>query len=146
MRLVATGSRALTEVHVPQLRLFLRTVLRAHVPYETGFVFGHGAQRGADTLLADALAWCASREPALWMPERPFPARWKSEGAAAGPKRNRRMFDAIQPTYFVAAHTREDLGRGTRDMIHNVLLPVGVPGALLLLDAAGNMVRIQQWP
>jgi len=38
MRLVATGSRALTEAHVPQLRSFLGTVLRAHLPYEPGYV------------------------------------------------------------------------------------------------------------
>lgn len=47
----------------------------------------HGAARGADTLAGEV-----ARE--LGFEVREYPARWETEGKAAGPMRNQRMLDA----------------------------------------------------
>lgn len=66
-----------------------------------------GAASGADTL---ANAWARSRG----LRERRLPALWKTEGKAAGPRRNRRMLEVARPDLVIAFPG----GVGTSDMIH----------------------------
>ncbi len=66
-----------------------------------------GSASGADTLAN----WWAR---AHGLRERRFPALWKTEGNAAGPRRNRRMLEAARPDLVVAFPG----GTGTADMIH----------------------------
>jgi hypothetical protein len=67
----------------------------------------HGAcLTGADKFAEE---WAKEREVAYIG----FPARWKTEGRAAGPLRNKRMRDATSPDHCIAF--RGD--RGTRGMI-----------------------------
>lgn len=65
----------------------------------------HGDAPGADRLAA---AWARLRR----LSTRAIRARWSSEGRAAGPIRNRRMFELTQPDLVVALPG----GPGTRDM------------------------------
>lgn len=66
-----------------------------------------GAARGADTL---GHRWALSHG----LTTRRLPALWKSEGKAAGPRRNARMLEMARPDLVVAFPG----GPGTADMIH----------------------------
>jgi hypothetical protein len=66
----------------------------------------HGAQRGAD-----ACACEAARD--LGYEEQPYPADWIRFGRAAGPIRNRAMFDSEEPVLVLAFGT----GSGTEDAV-----------------------------
>src|SRR4029079_1495467 len=73
----------------------------------------HGGARGADTL---ALEWARARN----VPYRTYLALLATEGRAAGPIRNRRMFAGFEPDGTVAFPG----GRGTADM-ENVTIDGG---------------------
>lgn len=75
----------------------------------------HGGARGADAL---ADAW-ARRQG---FPVTVFPADWKAEGRAAGPRRNQRMLDEGKPQAVIAFAG----GRGTADMIQRAKA-AGIP-------------------
>lgn len=79
----------------------------------------HGAARGADNLAAE---WAVARG----IPQQAFPARWETEGKAAGPKRNRRMLAEGCPDIVVAFAG----GRGTEDM-KRVARNAGVPTVVI---------------
>ena len=79
----------------------------------TGVV--HGAARGADSL---AQAWARERG----VPEVGYPADWRREGRAAGPRRNATMLKVEQPDAVIAFPG----GRGTADMIRRAV-EAGVP-------------------
>jgi hypothetical protein len=98
MRLLACGPRNLDSSAMPVMCDAMRRVLLAHFPFEPGFVMAHGAARGADFLWEDALVVTYERWPELWLPIRHMPARWATEGKAAGPLRNQRMLEQVQPT------------------------------------------------
>lgn len=66
----------------------------------------HGAAPGADSMAA---MWAKDEG----IPCYAFPARWKLEGMAAGPKRNQRMLDEFKPDVVIAFAG----GRGTADMV-----------------------------
>lgn len=65
-----------------------------------------GAARGADTL---ARHWGEAKQ----IPVRSFPANWKRDGKAAGPKRNARMIEEGKPDLVIAFPG----GVGTADCI-----------------------------
>jgi hypothetical protein len=70
----------------------------------------HGGARGADTLAAEAareLEFDAIIE---------CPAKWKSEGRPAGPKRNSRML-IFRPKRVLAFHENIAKSKGTKNMI-----------------------------
>lgn len=85
-----------------------RDVMRAVLsffPRETVIV--HGGARGADKL-------CGSTAKELGFKDvRVYPADWKAHGKAAGPIRNREMYQAERPDIVVAFPG----GNGTADMI-----------------------------
>lgn len=66
----------------------------------------HGGAAGADTI-ADEWAKDRGVPPVMWA------ALWDAEGRAAGPQRNGRMFDFMQPTRVVAFPG----GVGTNNML-----------------------------
>jgi hypothetical protein len=78
-----------------------------------GTVIVHGACRGAD-LMAD---WLAKYR--LNLKVKPYPANWRAYGKAAGPIRNRKMYDAEKPELVIAFHLDLSLAtsKGTKDMI-----------------------------
>lgn len=71
----------------------------------------HGAARGADTM-AGLIA------ESLDMTVIAFPADWKCHGRAAGPIRNRKMFDSSDPDLVIAFHEDIETSRGTKDMVN----------------------------
>lgn len=66
----------------------------------------HGGASGADDLAGQ---WARH----VGVPWKAYPAYWKSEGKAAGPKRNQRMLDEGQPHLVIAFPG----GDGTADMV-----------------------------
>jgi hypothetical protein len=68
----------------------------------------HGDARGADSI-AHAVAMTRGIDVAR------FPANWEGRGKAAGPYRNRLMFDLLQPDIVLAFPLPHS--RGTIDMI-----------------------------
>ncbi len=66
----------------------------------------HGAAPGADSMAAQ---WARDNG----VPVVAYPAKWKTEGRAAGPLRNQRMIDDFRPDVVLAFSG----GRGTADMI-----------------------------
>lgn len=88
-----------------------REVMRAWVEGLLGHQGGpplvaHGNAKGADRFAADH---CAR----LGVPCAAFPADWGTHGKAAGPIRNRRMLDVVEPHRVVAFPG----GRGTEGMV-----------------------------
>lgn len=79
----------------------------------------HGAARGAD-IMAGTIA------EELGMTVISFPADWKKYGRAAGPVRNRKMFDTSDPDLVLAFHENIEESRGTKDMV-NYALKRGCP-------------------
>ncbi len=75
----------------------------------------HGAAPGADDLAGQ---W-ARHVGVRW---KAFPAHWKSEGKAAGPRRNKRMLEEAQPHIVIAFPG----GRGTANMVQQAEV-AGVP-------------------
>lgn len=133
MRLLVCGPRNLDGEAMSRMIPKLHSVLLEHMPYEPGFVFAHGAARGADFIWEDTLQWLVDRWPALWMPIRRMPARWEKEGRAAGPLRNQRMLESVQPTYWLASHWSEVPDTpGTSDMVRR-LKEAGVPGRVVIV-------------
>lgn len=100
-----------------------------------GAIIVHGDAPGADTLCD-----FAARERGF--PVRSYPARWESEGKAAGPLRNARMLVEQHPDQegdridLCLAFT-DDLqkSKGTRDMVTRALA-VGIP--VEVLDSKGG--------
>lgn len=73
---------------------------------------------GAD---AYAAGWCNLHD----VPQRRYPADWRTHGRAAGPIRNQQMLDAEQPDLVLAFRSR-GTSRGTDDMIRRAKR-AGVP-------------------
>ena len=71
----------------------------------------HGDATGADAL---ADAWCAI----VGVSVRPYPARWREEGRAAGPLGNVRMLADAKPDVVIAFPG----GVGTADMVRKAYL------------------------
>lgn len=69
-----------------------------------------GGASGADDL---AVRWAHHER----IPACIFPANWRFEGRAAGPRRNQRMLDLGSPDFLVAFPG----GRGTQDMIDRAI-------------------------
>jgi hypothetical protein len=82
-RILVTGSRTLRESDYATVRA---AIAKAAVDLGQGVVVVHGNALGADRL-ADRAA------RALGLKTEPHPARWRTEGRAAGPLRNQRMVD-----------------------------------------------------
>ena len=132
-RLLVCGPRNLDSSAMPAMCDALRRVLLAHFPFESGFVLAHVAARGGDFLWEDALVQVYEQDTSLWMPIRRMPARWGKEGKAAGPLRNQRMLEHVQPTYWLAAHwSAEPDTPGTADMVRR-LRWAGVPGEVVIV-------------
>jgi YspA, cpYpsA-related SLOG family len=116
MRLLVTGGRNYND------RAFVFATLdRAHAKHRIALLI-HGAccdrtgrLRGADGLAEE---WAIAREVA-YVGE---PARWGTEGRAAGPRRNARMLDRWTPEAVVAFPG----GEGTADMVQRALA-AGLP-------------------
>jgi hypothetical protein len=70
----------------------------------------HGACRGVDTQV-DTIA------KALGYPIDAKPADWRKYGRAAGPIRNRQMFDEHKPDLVIAFHHDLAHSKGTADMV-----------------------------
>jgi hypothetical protein len=75
----------------------------------------HGGASGADDLAGQ---W-ARHVGVHW---KAYPAYWKEEGKAAGPKRNQRMLDEAQPHLVIAFPG----GHGTADMVRRAE-KIGIP-------------------
>lgn len=80
----------------------------------------HGGASGADDLAGQ---WARH----VGIPWKAYPAAWKSEGKAAGPKRNQKMLDEGKPDMVIAFPG----GTGTADMISRAEL-AHVPVAKVL--------------
>lgn len=137
MRLLVCGPRNLTSAAMPVLTRALRETLLEALPFAPGFVMAHGAARGADLLWEDTLAITYDGRPELWMPVRRMPAKWEAKGRAAGPLRNQRMLEQVQPTYWLAAHWSERPDTpGTADMVSRLEV-AGVPGRVVIVSRPG---------
>lgn len=115
-RILVTGSRTLRESDYDAVRA---AIAKAAVDLGPGVVVVHGNALGADRL-ADRAA------RALGLKTEPHPARWRTEGRAAGPFRNQRMVD-LGADVMLAFPLGES--RGTRD-------------AMARAEAAGIPVRV----
>lgn len=71
----------------------------------------HGDATGADHI-ASVLA-----EEVYDMKIIPFEAEWTKYGRAAGPIRNRKMFDTSDPDLVLAFHENIEMSKGTKDMM-----------------------------
>lgn len=101
MRLLVCGGRGFRNA-----ALLDATLDRVHAKYGDALLIIHGAAPGADLM---AEAWAKAREVDYWG----FPARWRTYGKAAGPKRNWRMRACAEPHACIAFAG----GDGTRNMI-----------------------------
>ena len=98
---LVTGSRDWTDENLISQALSMWLI--------PGDILIHGAAPGADTI-------CASKATAMGITCRAFPARWKVEGKAAGPIRNRKMLDQ-KPELVLAFHDDLPNSKGTKDCI-----------------------------
>lgn len=96
MRVLVTGGRDYAD------RLRIHEILHGRDITE----LATGGAVGADEL---ARQWARDHE----IDYRIYPAKWTTEGKAAGPRRNMRMHDAFQPDLVVAFPG----GRGTANMV-----------------------------
>lgn len=71
----------------------------------------HGAAKGADSI-ADKVA------KELGFTIIPYKADWQLYGRAAGPIRNRQMFNENHPDLVIAFHPDLSKSKGTRDMVN----------------------------
>lgn len=139
-RLLVCGPRNLDASALPAMCDALRRALLDRIPFEPGFVMVHGAARGGDFLWEDALVRTYESRPELWMPIRRMPAKWSTEGKAAGPLRNQRMLEQVQPTYWLAAHwSTEPDTPGTADMVRR-LRGAGVSGEIVIVPKPATPV------
>jgi hypothetical protein len=140
MKAIICGSRDFNDQD-----LMLRA-LTTQFEHDPNLIIGHGAARGADSI-ADAVA------TVLGIPIVRFHANWKRDGKAAGPLRNRTMYDTFKPNYVLAFSTHFETSRGTRHMAAYalsqgcpvVLIERGTGGMtfsrdLTLEDVAGVMI------
>lgn len=70
----------------------------------------HGDARGADKMAGHV----ANK---LGYEVRPYPANWSLYGVAAGPRRNRAMFDTEQPDLVICFHNDLNASKGSRHMV-----------------------------
>jgi len=101
---LVTGDRNYTDHEY--LRQFLLTF---HLNFDI-LKLVHGDAKGADTM-ADQWAKSAA------IPVQAYPAQWDRYGRAAGPIRNRAMWDAEMPDVVIAFHKNLSESRGTKDMM-----------------------------
>jgi hypothetical protein len=123
MRLLVCGSRTWTDR--ARLRQVLDQLVREHGDGQVTVI--EGDARGADRLagqLARRRGWALER----------YPADWRHEGRAAGPRRNARMLREGRPD-LVVAFTVGPLAasRGTADMVRRAR-EAGVPVHLITTD------------
>lgn len=81
-------------------------------PLDRNTIIVTGGSRGAD-LIATELA-----KKLLFKQVLTFYAEWSIYGRAAGPIRNRKMFNETQPNLVVAFHNNLDNSKGTKDMVN----------------------------
>ena len=102
MKILVTGDRNYTNIER------IHEVLSSY-PQDTILV--HGGAKGADSIahvIAEELGWPAPRV---------YKALWSKYGKAAGPIRNREMFDTEQPDRVLAFHDDYKNSKGTKDMV-----------------------------
>lgn len=104
MRLLVCGSRDWTNKEIIKKEIL---ELQKNNRIE---VIIHGGCRGAD-LLSGVVAY------ELQIPIEEYPADWKGDGKAAGPKRNQRMLDEGKPDFVLAFHDDINESKGTKDMV-----------------------------
>lgn len=100
MKLLVTGDREWKDY------MLIQSVL---VLFQPDLV-AQGAARGADKKTATI---CQQ----LRIPCSSYPAAWDFYGRAAGPLRNRSMYDEFRPDVVVAFHDDLINSKGTRDMV-----------------------------
>lgn len=134
-RLLVCGDRSLTREHLEVMVEQFRTLPRQ------ALYLAHGNATGADRLSHTAAE-------SLWgfgrVAVRAFPADWQAHGRSAGPKRNQRMLSEFGPTYWMAFHTQDDLGRGTADMVRR-LRAARIPGRIVLLTHSGALRLVRHF-
>ena len=64
---------------------------------------------------ADRLAGAAAKK--LGLKVKPYPAKWKEFGRAAGPTRNQEMLDEGKPDLVIAFHSNMSASKGTANMV-----------------------------
>ena len=69
---------------------------------------------------------------------KPYPAKWKKFGKAAGPIRNRQMYEEGMPDLVVAFHDTIAKSTGTKDMLE--VAKVGRTPTVLVSHEDGNAV------
>lgn len=122
MKILVTGSRNWTDES--SIRAALQ-IFHAEVP-----TIIHGCASGAD-LMAERIAID------LGYPVKGYPARWWSEGRAAGPKRNQRMLDCEMPIDQVLAFPLAE-SVGTWDMIRRAQ-KMGIPVMICAATASPSV-------
>lgn len=70
----------------------------------------HGAAKGADTI-----AGLVAKE--LGLTVREYPAKWSEYGRAAGPIRNKQMYETEKPDIVIAFHNDIENSKGTKHMV-----------------------------
>lgn len=107
MRIVTTGTRHLEDT--PCNRLVVSLALATSSPHEAPEKVAHGNGRGCDQIVDKVVT-------RLWGIEAErFPADWDAYGTRAGPLRNRRMIEAVQPHLVLAFWDGRKVGCGTYD-------------------------------
>ena len=101
MRVLVCGGRDFADK-----ALLEATLDKVHAKYGDALVIIHGAAKGADLMAED---WAKARQ----VPYVGVPAQWDKHGKSAGPKRNKRMRDTMDPMACIAFAG----GSGTRNMI-----------------------------
>lgn len=101
MKILVTGSRDWTDFDTIYMALY-------GMPKNTVII--NGACKGADKLSTEV-----SR--LLGFEYREYPADWKRWNLAAGPIRNRAMYDKEQPDLVIAFHPDISKSKGTKDMV-----------------------------
>jgi hypothetical protein len=90
-----------------------KTIKKALANFPKDTVFCHGNARGADKMCAYILQKMGFPEESI----RSYPADWDRYKKAAGPIRNRKMFDSEQPDLVLAFHNDLASSKGTADMV-----------------------------
>lgn len=84
--------------------------IRRTLELPPGTIIVHGDARGADRL-----SGVVAREREFEV--RAYPADWNKHGKAAGPIRNREMFNTEKPELVIAFHDDLANSKGTKDMV-----------------------------
>lgn len=91
-------------------QLFVEAMRRWRLAHGQPTTIIEGCAKGGDSLGED---WAEAQD----VENLHFPARWATEGRAAGPLRNQRMIDEGKPEAILAFHRNIRESKGTRDMV-----------------------------